>query len=231
MHHYLYLLILFFSAFIPILFSFHKRLKFYLHFKSFVVGLLFMSIFFIPWDIWFTFLKIWGFNPYYISGIYLFGLPLEEYLFFIFIPFCCIFTYHVVWTLSKNKSFDSFKKTSFLLSIILFVFGIVFMNKLYSSFTFIGLSITLLIAPFYVNMRLFSKTFLILMFPFFIVNGILTGSFIENEIVWYDNYNNLGIRLFTVPIEDIFYNCFMLLLVMIGYQKSLSFFLNREKID
>jgi len=46
---------------------------------------------------------------------------------------------------------------------------------------------------------------LVMLIPFFIVNGILTGSFIDNEIVWYNNDENLGIRLFTIPVEDTIY--------------------------
>jgi lycopene cyclase domain-containing protein len=44
-----------------------------------------------------------------------------------------------------------------------------------------------------------------MLIPFFIVNGVLTGSFILNEVVWYDNTENLGIRMFTIPIEDSIY--------------------------
>ena len=222
MHHYLYLIILVSSIFVPFIFTFHKRLSFHHHFKSLAFGLILMLSIFIPWDIWFTENGIWGFNEYYISGIYLLNLPLEECLFFICIPFCCIFTYHVVWTLSNDKSFNPMKNVSFILSIILFSCGIFWMDKLYTFYTFIGLSIMLLIAPFTVNMKIFFKAFVILLVPFFIVNGFLTGSFIENQVVWYNDNHNLGIRLFTIPVEDIFYNCFMLLLVMIGYQKTLS---------
>ena len=222
MHHYLYLIILASSIFVPFIFTFHKRLSFHYHFKSLAFGLILMLSIFIPWDIWFTENGIWGFNEYYISGIYLLNLPLEECLFFICIPFCCIFTYHVVWTLSNDKSFTPMKNVSFILSIILFGCGIFWMDKLYTFYTFIGLSIMLLIAPFTVNMKIFFKAFVILLVPFFIVNGLLTGAFIENQVVWYNDNHNLGIRLFTIPVEDIFYNCFMLLLVMIGYQKTLS---------
>ena len=222
MHHYLYLIVLISSIFVPFIFTFHKRLKFHHHFKFLAFGLILMLFIFIPWDIWFTEMGIWGFNEYYISGVYFFNLPLEECLFFICIPFCCIFTYHVVWTLSVDKSFKSMKNTSFILSIILFFAGVFWMDKLYTFYTFIGLSIVLLIAPFIINMKIFFKAFFILLIPFFIVNGLLTGSFIENQIVWYNDNHNLGIRLFTIPIEDVFYNCFMLLLVMIGYQKTLK---------
>ena len=51
------------------------------------------------------------------------------------------------------------------------------------------------------------------------VNGILTGSYIENQVVWYDNTENLGIRLFTIPLEDIFYAFNMLFPAIILIEK------------
>ena len=56
----------------------------------------------------------------------------------------------------------------------------------------------------------FYLTFLFMLIPFFIVNGILTGSFIPEPVVWYNNSENLGIRLFTIPIEDAGYAFTML---------------------
>lgn len=222
MDHYLYLTIMLGSIVVPFIFSFHKRLKFYKNFIPFFLGLCIMLPVFISWDIWFTKTSIWGFNPAYLIGWYVFNLPLEECLFFICIPFCCTFTYHVVWTLSANNSHNSYKYLNLIMSIILVISGLLFIEKWYTSITFIGLSIVLLIAPIVVNMKLFYKTFLILLIPFTIVNGLLTGSMIQDQVVWYDNSYNLGIRFFTIPIEDVFYAIFMLLLVMIGYQITLN---------
>lgn len=63
------------------------------------------SIPFILWDIYATQMGHWGFNKNYNLGIYIFNLPIEEYLFFILIPINCIF----IWTiLKKYNNFPEF---------------------------------------------------------------------------------------------------------------------------
>ena len=132
MSNYLYLIINLSAVSIPLIFSFHPRLRFYNHFKNLLVGFLFMVPVFIVWDIYFTFLKVWGFNNDYLLGINIFNLPLEECLFFICIPFSCIFTYHVVLTLSKNKSDFKLKRVWVFISLVLLVFGFLNMEKSYT---------------------------------------------------------------------------------------------------
>ena len=62
-------------------------------------------------------------------------------------------------------------------------------------------------------------TFLLVLVPFFVVNGLLTGSFIPEEVVWYNNEENLGLRLGTVPVEDVFYAFSMLYMSLILIEK------------
>jgi lycopene cyclase domain-containing protein len=62
-----------------------------------------------------------------------------------------------------------------------------------------------------------------MLIPFFIVNSILTGTFISGEVVWYKNSEILGIRLLTVPIEDTGYAFSLILLnlqIMNWFQKE-----------
>ena len=58
--------------------------------------------------------------------------------------------------------------------------------------------------------RKFYISFVLIYVPFFFVNSALTGSYSENPVVFYDNNENLGIRVGTMPLEDSFY-CFSML--------------------
>jgi lycopene cyclase domain-containing protein len=181
-----------------------------------------MMLIFISWDVIFTIKGIWGFNEDYLVGINLFHLPIEEWLFFICIPYACVFTHHTI-----TKSFPKFELskrwTQIVYYLILsFLFFSIVMNydKWYTLVNYLYLAILLLIV-YTIHIRLLSKffiTFLIILIPFFFINGILTGSFIESPIVWYNDNENMGIRLGTIPLEDAFYAFGMLLTVLFSIE-------------
>jgi lycopene cyclase domain-containing protein len=191
--------------------------------KSVFLSIFIVAFFFLVWDVWFTKIGVWGFNPKYLIGISLFGLPLEEILFFICIPYASIFTHYALGYFFPNLKLTEFKANYitimlFLSALVLFIFNT---DKWYTSITLLVFML-LLVYSFITDNNILQKfyiTFLVILIPFFIVNGILTGSFIHEEVVWYNNAENLGIRLFTIPIEDIFYAFSMLFLNLILIEK------------
>jgi len=206
---YLYLLLNLTSVSIPFLYSFEKHMRYIQYWKAIFLATILVAVPFIIWDIIFTKLGVWGFNSAYHLNINLLGLPLEELLFFICIPYASIFIHYAFQYFFKNVQLPS-KLVQFivLILIIIAVLIVVFFNeKLYTLVNFSVLLLLLLFAIFTKNNYLnrFFISFILILIPFFIVNGILTGSFIESEVVWYNNEENLGIRLFTIPVEDVFY--------------------------
>lgn len=204
-----YLLVDLGAALVPFIFSFHPRLKFNRSFLPFFKANLVVTSVYLLWDMVFTNMGIWGFNPAYLTGIYLVNLPLEEVLFFICIPFACVFTYHCLTILFPFERLQKFQNgiTVFLLVFLLIVGGVNW-NKWYTASAFLGTALLLVYLRFVVKstwLYRFYPIYLILLIPFFVVNGILTGTGLSEPVVWYNNQENLGIRLLSIPVEDVFY--------------------------
>ena len=207
MHHYLYLIINIASVLVPFLASFYPKHPFYKNWGNYFWANSLVAFVFISWDILFTKIGVWGFNPHYLLGINFFNIPLEEVLFFFCIPYSSVFVYFSLNYLVKKNPFDSIDDSiSLFLTIVLMLVGIYYYDRWYTAVTFV---LTALFLGFhYFTNRSLSKvyrSYCVTLFFFFIVNGILTGSFIEAPVVWYNNDENLGIRLGTIPIEDVFY--------------------------
>lgn len=216
---YLYLLLNLFTISIPLVRSFEPRIHYYKNFKPLFSGIAITGVFFIIWDVLFTVNGIWGFNPKYLVGLEILHLPIEEWLFFITVPFASIFIYEVLNYFMKRDHLGPSQKTiSVVLSVILFILAIIHYDRWYTFLTFILTAIFLLYLVLIAKvdwLGKFFRSFIVVLIPFFFVNGILTGSGIEEEVVWYNNNENLGIRMFTVPVEDSIYG--MLLLLMNTY--------------
>lgn len=212
----LYLLVNFFTILVPFLFSFHPRIRFYRQWKYFFTGNVIAGLVFIAWDVWFTHLGVWGFNPKYVTGIYLANLPVEEILFFTCIPFSCIFTYYCLtsfYTLQWRKPVAQIVLPLLIASLLLT--GFFFHNRWYTSVTFISLACLLFLFYYVLHCNWITpliSAYGLLLVPFFIVNGILTGTGPDEPVVWYNNTENLHIRLLTIPLEDVFYGFELILL-------------------
>jgi len=237
--HFYYLAVNLICLLFPLLLSFERRIRFIAKYRAIVSGMIGMMALFIPWDIAFTRLGIWGFNDDYIIGLRLFGLPIEEWLFFICIPFACIFTYECVrYFRPKPPSSGASRVVASVIISTCVVLAILFHSHAYTVMT------TSLCAGLLIYHSWYRKTswlgwlliaWFILLIPFYLSNGILTGlSFwqyplintfpdgISEHIVWYNNSHNLGIRIWSVPVDDFFYGLLMVLLTVTGYEAVLG---------
>ena len=222
---YLYLLLNLGSISIPFLYSFHKKMNFIKQWKSVLTAILLVAILFVIWDVIFTHHGVWGFNNNYHLPFLIAGLPIEEILFFICIPYASIFIHYSLayFKPSLMLSEKTVRLVTILLVLIVVLVLIFHSDKLYTSVNYTLLTFSLLLGLFFgiQILRRFYISFLIILIPFFIVNGVLTGSFISEPIVWYNNLENLGIRLFTIPIEDVGY-AFNLLFLVVFFNEKLK---------
>ena len=213
---FLYLSLDLLTILFPFLFSFYSKANFSKQWKHLWVAILIPGIAFILWDEAFTRLGVWGFNPYYLSGVFVGSLPVEELLFFICIPYACVFTYDAFSYLIKRDYLDHLQKAiSIALIIISMLVGSLNVDKWYTCTTFFGLAVYLFLLRFVWKVSYLGRFYFswcIILVPLFIVNGILTGSWIDNPVVWYNDAENLGIRIGTIPLEDLFYGMFLVMI-------------------
>lgn len=218
-----YLLINVFSAIVPFLFSFYPAIRFSKHFKAFLIGNIIASACFIGWDVLFTAQGVWGFNYNYTLGYKIFNLPVEEVMFFIFIPFACTFTYHCLNTFYKiTWPVRTERAVVIILSVLLLLVGFANFHRAYTASSSISTAVLLIALEFVFKVKWlpgFLSIFPLLLIPFFIVNGILTGTGLQQPVVWYNNAENLGIRMLTIPVEDVAYALEMLMFNLFFYER------------
>ena len=152
-------------------------------------------------------------------------------LFFILIPYSAVFLHYVMrYYLPKahlNKKRSNI--ISYVLLVVLGVLALMFYAKLYTVYSLVLVIIALLLGIYDKKneMGYFLFTFLIILVPFTIVNGLLTGSFLGKEVVWYNDAENCGIRFFTIPIEDFGY-AFGMLFYVLWIKNKLGFSTSNE---
>jgi lycopene cyclase domain-containing protein len=222
---YTYFVILAASLAGPLALSFDKKVAFFTKWKYLFPAMLFPAVFYIAWDSYFTKKAVWSFNPGYITGIKLAGLPVEEVLFFFIVPYCCVFIYECVRVyfpgLKNTAAADRVLKV---LAVILLIAGMIYHRELYSSYTFILFAV--FVSLFYVCRRYlqgfktatFLVSYAIILLPFLLVNGFLTAI----PVVIYNDAENMGIRIYSIPFEDVFYGMLLVFMNIVLYEKLRS---------
>lgn len=199
----------------PLTRAFEPRIFYIGKWKRLLAATLAVFLLFLPWDIAFTDAGVWGFTERYLIPWDFFGLPLEEVLFFVVVPWACYFIYEVLQLFFPWKGTQRWVYTVTLFAALGCIgWAMKHPNQAYTFWTFLllgaGLGLTFVWKPTW--LAAFYRSYALALVPFFLVNGVLTGSGLEEPIVWYNDAQNLGVRLGTIPVEDAFYGLLMMLL-------------------
>lgn len=202
---------------IPFLFSFEKKLKFYKKTPAVLFSILTVSPFYILWDISATSSGDWNFNKEYVGHINIFNLPLEEILFFITVPYACIFIYETVNYYFK-KRLISFRKEFYLFVALMFAGNsLFFSDKNYTGIVLLVCAIFFLISSYFykdiLKSNLYWITIIISFIPFLIFNYLLTSL----PVLIYNIEEIWGIRIITIPLEDFLYSFSMISFWLMTY--------------
>lgn len=216
---YTYLIVLLVSVSIPFIYSFHPKMRLIKWWKPVLYGISITAIYFLIWDVIFTKNGIWGFNDNFISGVKIWHLPIEEWLFFWLVPFASLFI-HFSLQYFKPKWLIPLKLTkiiSVMLIIVALTLILLHFDKSYTLVnfsTFLGILLLSLLFKPHILQR-FYLSFLVILIPFTLTNGLLTGMFTTEPVVWYNNLENLSIRFISIPVEDFGYAFSMLLMSLL----------------
>jgi lycopene cyclase domain-containing protein len=202
----LYLWILVGIAAAPLLLSFDKKVHYVSSWPAVFAAAAIVGAVYIGWDILKTEAGVWGFVERYAGTFRILGLPLPEILFFLVVPFSCIFIYQAVRAYFKERTGKIPRWIWFLLAAVLAVLAVVFRSQVYTLTVLLSVAVffalTAAVRPDLLRSRQFWLAVLLTYVPFLIFNGLLTAI----PIVVYNDLENWGVRVYTIPLEDFFYS-------------------------
>lgn len=185
--------------------------------------LLVSGIAMIPYVIWDALVagSHWWFNEGYTLNFRLLGLPIEEWLFFIAVPFGCLLVWetlpHTDRWLIRLKSLRYVRMilyTTLPIGVWVFSTGKQYTGLVLFCFGLVALVDTLL----GVDLLLRPKTYFYLAIVFGLIlvfNGYLTG----RPVVLYGEAYQIGYRILTIPLEDVGYGFTLMLFNTMLYEK------------
>lgn len=195
----------------PLIFGSLKCCYIWQHWKELLFAILLPAIPFLLWDILVTG-SHWQFNTKYVSGLKIINLPVEEMLFFITIPFACLFTWEMIVRRLEEKTINSSW-----LRLLLYVSlptGIYFfvVGKQYTGITLVFLFIANVVDQILKTNLLYDKRFYFYLVLIIIFTLIFNGYLTWRPVVTYGTDYQLDFRIITIPVEDFFYGISLLFL-------------------
>ena len=212
-----YLLIDILIVIFPLISNIKWKFKYHHYHKHLFPSIAIVGSSYVIWDIIVTHRGDWWFNSKYLIGVNILGLPIEEILFFVTVPYSCIFIYENLshFTIEKEVIYSKF--FYYLIMTLFFIFGLIYVKQDYTILSLFSCGLFFLVSNTFYSKILKSRNYwlyiIISFIPFIFFNYLLTSL----VVVFYNPDAILGIRITTIPLEDFFYNYSMLSFYLLVY--------------
>ncbi len=214
-----YLFLLMVYLIIPVVMSWQKKVRFVFQLRYLLPAILFSGAIFGIWNMRFTELGIWSFNPDYLTGLEVMKVPIEEWLSFLIIPLSSVYVYE--WLKIRLEKFEH-ANAFLLVSLVLFTLSAVlayyYRQSMFTFFTFfltaIYLGYTVFRNRFKKHYTKFYLAFGITLIPYLFVSAILNTM----PAVVYNTSHIIGAGIVGVPVEKLAYLFLMLLMNITIYE-------------
>ena len=205
---------------VPLALVFDRRIQYYKKIPAVMISVFIIGGFFVVWDVLATLSGYWAFNDQYVMGFSFGGLPVEEILFFVAIPFSCLFIYETVCYFHPAQTLNFPAGIMPGIGILMLLVAGISYQKGYSLVVLTVSAFTIFFVRKTKMPDLFRSsrywTFLALSYiPFLLFNYFLTSL----PVVVYNPQAVWGARVGSIPLEDFFYNFSLQTLVLWVYLK------------
>jgi lycopene cyclase domain-containing protein len=202
----------------PLVLATMRRFYFIDRWSYALPAIIITAIPFIIWDILVTG-RHWMFSEAYTLNFRLANLPLEEWLFFLTVPFACLFTWEMILKYLPDGHTDSGKIVRYL-SFLFPIAGLIFFydGREYSGLVMFFLTLAVYLDKVLETNLVYKRHFywyLLLIIVFTLLfNGFLTA----RPVVLYNEAYQVDLRVITIPIEDFGFGTSLIVLCTIIYE-------------
>ncbi len=196
----------------PLIFGFFRSFYFVDKWLPAAGSIILVGIPYIIWDALVTG-QHWTFNSHYVTGAYISGLPVEEWLFFFTVPFACLFSWEMITRNTEDRVFAGMRRLRPYLY-LLPVAGVLMFSRgvEYTGLVFIFIGIAIFADHFLRTDLILSRRFYIYLGLIILFTLVFNGYLTARPVVLYGEAYQLGWRIITIPVEDFGYGISLLFL-------------------
>lgn len=191
----------------PLALSFDNRVHFWTHWPAAGLSLVLSGVLYLFWDSLVVRRGDWTFNPAFTGRFRIFHLPLGELLFFVAVPYACLFLFEVVRSYFPSVELIRVTSGSLAFGALVFVGASWFFR--HQGYTFLAfLSVAIFLStlgfthPTLAGRSEFWIWWAFCFGGFVLVDGVYTAL----PTIWYNPNAVTGLRVGPIPVEDFLYN-------------------------